>query len=209
MGKVTIYTGWGGEVYTADYVNRLYRSCVRNMSRPFDFVLLAGPSVTPVDENIKVIETGLPYWWAGMVFWKLSGVRLFIDLDVVIVGNMEPLFVEGDHVCSRDLPGREDANPGVTLIRGDAGQWVWDEYERCGKPVWDPFDHTDHSFCYMAAQGILNEKRGYTLYPYETVVSYKIWARENGVPKGCVGVHFHGRPKPHEVKEAWVKEAWQ
>ena len=62
MEKVTICTGWGGEYYTADYVNRLYHSCVRNMSRPFDFVLLAGPDVSggTLDSNIKIIDTGLP-----------------------------------------------------------------------------------------------------------------------------------------------------
>lgn len=222
MEKVTICTGWGGEYYTADYVNRLYHSCVRNMSRPFDFVLLAGPDVSggTLDSNIKIIDTGLPYWWAGMVFWSLSGTRLFLDLDVVVVAALDRLFdAESNLCCSRDwsthsyIPsGHEnDANPGVSLIRGDAGLWVWDEYQKAGKPIWNPQDRSiDHSPCHMAAQGIINDHRGRVdLFPQEVCASYKYTVKKIGVPPGCVTVHFHGQPKPHECGESWVKECWK
>lgn len=217
-----IYTGWGGEFYTAEYVNRLFRACLRHMTRPFDFVLLAGPSVRKeaLDSKIKIIETGLPYWWAGMVFWSLTGTRLFLDLDVVVVGSLDSLFdVDSECCCSRDwsthsyIPsGHEnDANPGVSLIRGDAGLWVWDEYQKAGKPIWNPQDRSiDHSPCHMAAQGIINDHRGRVdLFPQEVCASYKYTVKKIGVPPGCVTVHFHGRPKPHEVSDEWVKEYWR
>lgn len=220
MEKVTICTSWGGEYYTADYVNRLYRSCIRNMARPFDFVLLAGPSVRKesLKPEVKIIETGLPYWWAGMVFWSLSGTRLFLDLDVVVVGPLDRLFeVDSSFCCSRDWAswnapaGREnEANPGVTLLRGDAGLWVWDEYVKAGKPAWNPLDDTiDKSPCNMAAQGIINERGGVDLYPQEVCASYKFTVKKTGLPKECVTVHFHGQPKPHDCGEAWVNDHWK
>ena len=222
MEKGMIYTGWGGEFYTAEYVNRLFRACLRHMTRPFDFVLLAGPSVRKeaLDSKIKIIETGLPYWWAGMVFWSLTGTRLFLDLDVVVVGSLDSLFdVDSECCCSRDwsthsyIPsGHEnDANPGVSLIRGDAGLWVWDEYQKAGKPIWNPQDRSiDHSPCHMAAQGIINDHRGRVdLFPQEVCASYKYTVKKIGVPPGCVTVHFHGQPKPHEVADQFVKEHWR
>lgn len=222
MEKVTIYTGWGGEYYTADYVNRLYHSCVRNMSRRFNFVLLAGPDVSggTLDSNIKIIDTGLPYWWAGMVFWSLTGTRLFLDLDVVVVGSLDRLFdVNSECCCSRDwstyshIPSghEKDANPGVSLVRGDAGAWVWDEYVKCGKPVWNPQDRSvDHTPCSMAAQGILNDDPGRVdLFSQDVCASYKYTVKKIGLPKECVTVHFHGQPKPHEVADQFVKEHWR
>lgn len=222
MEKVTIYTGWGGENYAADYVNRLYRACKRNMTMPFDFVLLCGPSADAhsLDRGIEIIETGLPFWWSGMVFWSpdIVGRRLFLDLDVVVVGSLDALFsVDSDFCCSRDwashnapIGGERDANPGVTLLKGNAGRWVWDEYVNAGKPTWNPMDKSvDHSPCHLAAQGIINNRGGVDLFPQDLCASYKFTAQRRGVPEGCATVHFHGRPKPHEVNHGWVVENWR
>jgi hypothetical protein len=44
MEKVTICTNWDGSgYYPIEYVNRLYRACLRNTDRAIDFVLYAGP----------------------------------------------------------------------------------------------------------------------------------------------------------------------
>lgn len=226
MEKVTIVTSWGGGIYPIDYVNRLFRACKRNMTRPFEFVLFAGPGLETnnLDPEISIVNVGLPYWWAGMPFWMypapgvFTETRLFLDLDVVVVGNLDRLLdVDSQFCCSRDWASHnapighgKDANPGVTLLRGNAGAWVWDEYMRAGMPVWNPQDRkVDHSPCHMAAQGIINERGGVDLYPQELCASYKYTVQRFGIPDGCVTVHFHGQPKPHEMNEAWVHDHWK
>ena len=231
MDKVTIITSWdGSDYYAAEYVNRLYRACVWNISTPFDFVLYAGPAAEKrqdeIVQGIKIVPVGLPYWWAGMPAWQFpapgveTNTRLFIDLDVVITGSLDLLLTwPSDFCCSRDWashnapPGHEhDANPGVTLLRGDAGAWVWDAYVKAGKPVHNPHDPSiDHSPCHMAAQGIINNRQGWAvdLFPQEVCTSYKLTVKRHGLPAGCRTVHFHGRPKQHEVDEPWIKESWR
>lgn len=197
------------------------------MKQPFDFILLAGPKAEEyrdqIDKNIYFDQTERPYWWAGMEFYCYENpddVRLFLDLDVVVVGSLDKLFeYESPFICSRDWAshnapcGHEnDANPGVTLLRGNAGQWVWDEYVKAGTPVWNPHDKTvDHSPCHMAAQGIINERRGWAveLFPQEVCASYKFTAMRHGLPDGCVTVHFHGQPKPHDCGDLWIRDNWK
>lgn len=230
MDKVTIVSCWdGGHYYPYEYVNRLYRACKRNTSYPFDFVLYLGPlaeknqGVFKIDPAIKTVQTGLPYWWCGMPFWKENppGVkaeaRLFIDLDVVVVGSLNDLFLyPSDHCCSLDYPGiaapaghERDINPGVTLIRGNAGAWVWEEYVNTGKPTWNPLDRTiDKSPLPLAAQGIINNGQGADAFPAEWCSSYKLTFKKRGLPADCRTVHFHGQPKQGEVNEPFVMENW-
>ena len=228
MDKVTICTSWDGkDYYPAEYVERLYRGVCRNTTVPFDFVLFAGPDVKggQFGEDIYIAQTGKSYWWPGMFFWMKNppGVqtktKLYIEIDVVIVGNLDTIIKwPSDHCYSRDwqgttMPrGREnEANPGVALIRGGADSYVWDEYVKAGMPNWNPHDKAAaKSPLRMAAQGIINEKKQtYDLFPEDICASYKYKVKKEGLPPDCVTVHFHGRPGPHEVGEQWVKDNWR
>ena len=230
MEKVTICTNWDGSgYYPIEYVNRLYRACLRNTDRAIDFVLYAGPEakgkIDGLNANIRVVPIDLPHWWSKCEFWKhpTPGVntetRLWIDLDVVVVGSLDVLIDwPSKFCCSRDWTERnaqaghvDDANDGVTLLRGDAGSWLWDEYVRHGKPTWKPFDPTiDHSPLPLAMMTLINSRRGCCdLYPTELCASYKYTVQKYGLPEGCATVHFHGRPKQHEVDELWIKDCWK
>ena len=226
MDKVTICTSWDGkDYYSAEYVEKLYAACLRNTSYPFNFVLFAGADVKAgsFGKGITVVHTELSYWWPGMLFWMKrpprvkTKTKLFIDLDVVIVGNLDTIIEwESDHCYSTDWPpvmappGRErDANPGLSLIRDGADSYVWDEYVKAGTPNWNPFEKGRGALP-MAAQGILNDgAKDYDLFPYHLCPSYKLYVKEYGLPKDCVAVHFHGRPKQDDFNDSWVKDNWR
>jgi len=230
MDKVTICTSWDGNgVYTADFVNRLHSSCLRNTTYDFDFVLFAGAGVegkqSLLNKEIKIVQTGLNYWWQGMLFWMKrpprvkTATKLFLDLDLVITGSLDVLLNwPSDYCYSRDwhgdnIPagGETDANPGVTLIRNGEGSYVWEEYVRAGMPNWNHIIDKKRGSLPMAAQGIINEKKKehpFDLFPANLCTSYKLKAK-NGLPPESVTVHFHGRPKQNEVNDEWVKENWR
>ncbi len=44
----------------------------------------------------------------------------------------------------------------------------------------------------------------------DKIVSYKWYVKQYGMPDDCRIVHFHGRPRPHEVvaDEAFMKKHW-
>jgi len=231
--RITIGASWdGGDYYSPEYVNRLYRACQRNTTIPFDFVLYVGPLAErpgrcdEIDKAIRIVPVGLPTWWSQLKFWQANppGIEtdtiLYLDIDQVIVGSLDDLInFDSDHAYMKDYPsrscppGREgDANNSTGLIRKNGGAKVWEEYVKAGMPTWNPLVRPCQQPLPMAGITIINDPaRGikYDLFPEEWVASYKLEVLPNGVPEDCRVVAFHGRPKPHEVDFPWVKEHWR
>lgn len=229
--QITIGASWDGDdYYPPEYVNRLYAACNRNMSRPFDFVLYVGPNAErpgrreALNQSIKVVQTGLPQWWSGMVFWKknppgvLTPSLLYLDIDQVVVGSLEDIVgFRSDNAYMKDYPSHScpdglenDACVSTSLLRNGSGVVVWSEYERAGRPTWDVLRYPPGPMP-MAAQGVVNDKQigmRKDLFPEEWVCSYKLEARPRGLPADCRIVAFHGRPKQHEVTDGWVWRNW-
>jgi len=101
--QTVICMKWGTR-YGADFVNRLYAAIQRNTERETQLVCLTDDS-TGVDENVRceaIPDINLPEDlvvtpWRKLVLWKesiagLSGDVLFLDLDLVITGSLDPLF---------------------------------------------------------------------------------------------------------------------
>jgi hypothetical protein len=223
--KVTVATCWNqSPVYPVEYVNKLYSAVTKNTSLSVEFVLYTENKTTGVNKNIAVIKTGLPYWWSGMRFFQKNAPEinpdcaLFLDLDVVIVGSIDDLLLYPSDFCfMKDYPsvncphGHErDANTGVTLMRNFAGAPVWDEYVKAGIPIWNPAGNEDKRLP-LAAQGLINDlniKRD--LFPENWVCSYKLHeVGRKGLPDDCRIVHFHGRPKQHEVSDEFIERCWR
>lgn len=229
--EITVGCVWdGSDYYGPEYVNRLYASVLRNTTVPFEFVLYAGPWVREklgeLDPRIRVVHIGLPYWWSAMYFWKPDppGVNtsdvLYLDLDQVITGDLDPIFrFPSDHAYMKDYPA--DACPNgceahgcasTALIRNGAGAAVWGEYVRAGMPQWNPLEAKPARPMPMGVQTVLNEEKfgaRFDVFPENWVVSYRIWTKRKGIGGGVKIVAFHGRPKPHEVDDKWVKEHWR
>lgn len=102
-----------GPLYPASYVNVLYSATRKNLTKPFRFVCLTNEP-EGLDEGIEsypIPGLGLPperyghgAWPKLAVFKKdlygLTGRCLFIDLDTIIWGDLEPFFeVEGEFVA--------------------------------------------------------------------------------------------------------------
>ena len=94
---------WGTR-YGADFVNRLHAAILRNTLRPTQLVCLTDDP-TGINPNIRcepIPEINLPddlvvTPWRKLVLWKdsiagLSGDVLFLDLDLVITGNLDQMF---------------------------------------------------------------------------------------------------------------------
>lgn len=230
--KVTVGACWdGSNYYPVEYINILYSAVQRNLTVPFDFVVYLGafahqnPQLNQISNEIRLIETGLPYWWCGMPFWAKDPVGietetlLYLDLDVVIVGSLEDIInYPSDHCYMKDYPadicpaGKEnDGNASVSLIRNGFGHRVWDEYVKAGKPQWNPLAPPANREFPLAAQGIMNDFHiKHDVFPESWVPSYKLSVAKRGLPRDCKVVSFHGRPKPHECAHIpFVWENWR
>ena len=93
-----------GTAFGADYVNRLYRGVMRNVSRPTRFMVLTDDAAGLADgiehapiPPIKLGDGIRRGPWRKLALWSpdlggLTGDALFLDLDVVVTGSLDPFF---------------------------------------------------------------------------------------------------------------------
>lgn len=107
--KQVICINWG-TAYGAPYINRLYAMVARNITPPFRFVAFTDTreGVRPEVECFNlppmpggVIPQKTPGKWQKARLWApelgdLEGNFLFVDLDVLITGSLDPFFAYGD-----------------------------------------------------------------------------------------------------------------
>ena len=140
--QTVICIRWGTR-YGADYVNRLYRGVMRHVSRPTRFVAFtddpAGldPGVDAIkipvvsfDSGPDLSRAGLkPGPWRKLALWStdlggLDGEVLFLDLDVLVTGPLDPFFdYEPGRLCviRNWTQGRREGIGNTSVLRFRAG----------------------------------------------------------------------------------------
>lgn len=223
-----------GTKYSYDYVNKLNSMVSRNITLPYRFVCLTDDP-QGLDPSITVLPLprNLSGWWCKPYMFSkdlpLKGTTLYMDLDVVISGNIDKLFTYSPSAwCTiRDFtramrPKWEKYNSSV--IRFNYGQLdhVWKTFEQ--NPQYHMRRHFgDQDFLYDVAKGTA------TLYPDSWIQSWKWEVRktkdfkpggikgtkqfkivENVVPRvECCVTVFHGDPNPHNCFDPWVVDNWR
>jgi hypothetical protein len=114
---------WGAK-YSEKYVETLYNMVKRNITIPFNFYCLTDRE--KISDNINVIKIPKPElqnWWNKMHLYNpaigLEGNNLYMDLDVVIVGNLDEFFTFGkdeDFCVIRDF-GQPTTTINSSLLR--------------------------------------------------------------------------------------------
>jgi len=191
----------GGD-FTAEYVSRLMEGVLDHSTSPIEFVCF-----TDSDEDLPCkkipLTDSLPGWWSKLELFKtFRGRTVYFDLDTIIVDSIEPLLAyDGPMLMMRDIIHGGKTPP-------DPREWnssimVWNS------PLQFLFPPSDE------LQRLRTSPRGgdqeYIAYKLKfakwhvdfvqdlvAVASYRLQC-QSGVPKGTKIVHFHGKPRPHEV----------
>lgn len=110
--KVNILTLKWGNLYSADYVNRIYRGVKAHLKRPFRFVCVTDdptglaegidaepfPSRPPEMKNLYgYAKKGWPNIYSKLLVFRpgfadLKGPTLFLDIDQIITGDLDRFF---------------------------------------------------------------------------------------------------------------------
>ena len=137
--RTVVCIRWGS-TYGADYVNRLHRAVARNVGRPTRFVALTDPvaglepgiDARPIPP-IRLPEGLKPGPWRKLALWAaddagrlggLDGDLLFLDLDILVTGPLDPLFEHepGKLVLLRNpTQGRREGVGNSSVMRFRAG----------------------------------------------------------------------------------------
>jgi hypothetical protein len=182
----------------AEYVGKLQRGVARNMTVPHEFV-----EVTEKD-----LPAGRTGWFNKLHLLEMfDGPVLFLDLDVIVTGNIDHLV----EIAQRDptrIWARDDWSYPVTNPRHgreatiNSSVMLWHgRKDMEGAERLIPRTHGD--------QGIITQlfwPHGIGLLPSDSVKSYKYDVRNGKAPEPIVV--FHGVPKCHEVGDAWAKQHW-
>jgi len=229
-----------GDKFPADYVNRLYGMVKRNLSCEFRFVCF-----TENSEGIRneVEIQGLPEldlppdspergWRKLSVFKKdfggLSGTTLFLDLDVVIVGNLDAFFTHpGEFLIAHDKKNPKKIEGNSSVFRFEIGQHpeILHYFEKNSALV---KNQVRHEQAYLSREMHKLGKLEY--WPDEWVPSFKYrccpswiksWFKAPSIPKHAKVVLFHGLPNPPEAiigksgkwyrhiqPSPWIQDYW-
>ncbi|AHF91653.1 glycosyl transferase [Opitutaceae bacterium TAV5] len=243
----TIVTLKWGSLYGPEYVNRLRRAVARHLPSPHRFVCFTDDPVgldpeiealpiPPVDLPPEKIGTG----WRKLCLFgpeaPLEGSCLFLDLDIVITGDLERFFtwkpgsipiihnwIEWHKTLFRKRP--EIGNSSVFRFEGGKCGFIFEQFRRERDRALEAF-HPSQTYLTHC----IRSRMAY--WPEEWVRSFKRHCRPAFPlnlfmaprrPRGCSIIAFHGRPNPdeviggfddgklhHRVKPAsWVAEYWR
>lgn len=224
-----ICTKWGSK-FSPDYVNRLARMVARHLAPPYRFVcftddaegLDAGIDAFPLPPVPVVGERNDHGWKKLGVFvaapGDLHGTALCLDLDVVITGDLAPLFeMDGAFRVIRDYRNfrfRHHYTGNTSVFRFEIGAHadMLDEVAIMGADVRRAFRNEQEVVSsYMHRRGLLQ------YWPMRWCPSYKhdcVWPMPLGLllrprqPADARVIVFHGDPNPEEAVHSMAGSKW-
>ena len=235
MDQLFILTMKWGTLYGAEYVNNLARGVRRHLARPHRFICFTDDP-TGLEDGIEAMplpELGLPSghkdsrWQKLALFRKdlagLTGTALFLDLDLVIVDSLDPLFdLEGEFFIIRDddlfrakplrkiNPARDQflhsvGNSSVFRYEIGAHSYILDAF------LADPAAATsNYEISQQFQSAKLAEQNCLNYWPKGWCVSFKndciprgisSYLHDPSLPPGAKIVVFAGSPKMEQVLE--------
>jgi len=208
---ISIWCVCVGNKYSNDDVYKLWAMCEANMPEPFAFKCLSDRRIPGVFTLVP--NEVWPGWWSKLLLFRYAtGPCLYLDLDVVIVGDLSRL-----KSGKLSLPANwaQSGHGGC-----QSSVMAWDSrIERLGwlADNFRPAELTaptngNHGYYhglwgdqeYITQQ--LGSPGGPNIKPMTGVYSYKYHCQSRP-PDDAAVVCFHGNPKPKEVTDEWVRNA--
>ncbi len=211
----------GGE-YRVEHVERLAKQVGHHAPFGTGFLCMTDQPVevssmmdgltSPLDLDCLVLAHNWPRWFAKLELYGQAGPILYLDLDVTVMGSLEPLLIEAmahDLIACRDFwhPELHGINTSVVGWRGDAGSLC---RAFAGSPV-------AHESIYDAPgkwgdQGFVRDHWRGDVAMWQDLLPGMVMSYKRGVllgedPSDCRVLVSHGRPRPWDTytgADAWL-----
>lgn len=218
---------WGTQ-YGAPYINRLYAMVARNVTPPFKFVCYTDSAEGVRSEVICKDLPPMPGFmpqntkgkWPKSRLWApaldgLSGPVLFMDLDVVVTGSLDPFFEFGDPedvILARNAAKPLHKLGQTSIYRMPVGKLAALQAEFAADPqaVADTYRYEQHFVTKRAPGGVTFWPRGWVrhfriecarLFPLNYILQPKR-------PRDARVVIFAGHPNPPDaIRGQMTKDA--
>lgn len=237
-----------GDRYGPDYANALFRAVTQNLNETFRFVCFTD-CAEGIDDGVEIFpipEIDLPEdkkitGWRKLCLFRddlpLTGPCLFLDLDIVVTGDLDPFFQYGDPDCipiihnwisrRKAWSGRDPKIGNSSVFRFQANQcrFIWDQFHEEKDWALTNFQPPQSYLTHCIRDQMI-------FWPDEWVRSFKQhcrppfplnYFRQPQVPENARIVAFHGRPDPDEalrgysgkkphhrsLPATWIGQYWQ
>ena len=193
-----------GSKYGPDYVNRLAAMARRNTSRPLRVICFTDDAtgLTGDVEARPLPADALAGWWNKVALFRetlpgVSGRVLYLDLDVVITGSLDPLLDHPGDLVVMDNDYVPGFNSSVMLFEVGARAEIWNAFSPAAAARIDG----DQDWVALTAPDA-------ELWPNGWCVPYRLRAAI-APPAETKVVVFSGRPNPDEYPATWIRALWR
>lgn len=200
-----------GGIYDQTWVRKLRDAVARHTTIPYRFVCLSDVDVPC--ERIPLIHDW-PGWYSKIELFRpgvITGPTLYMDLDTAITGSLDGLAdIQSDFATIRSFADKRLLGTGLMWF----GKVPHKIYEKFAKQPDAYIAHYDRnqSGAYLGDQGFINDvldrKADILTDIFSGITSYKLHHKSKLLP-GTSIVCFPGSPKPTEIKDEWLLEAWK
>lgn len=224
-----------GTAYDWSYVDKLYSMLCRNLSRPVKLHVYTEASRPVPAPYIKheLDDWGISgpkrAWWYKMQLFNTvhhAGPLLYMDLDVVITGNIDWIWQGNTHYfwAVKDFkylwrPTHVGINSSVMWWDTQRFQYVWHTFCKNDRRTMFLKYHGDQDFITntvdQQAQRLLNQEqvKSWRWQCFDGGYDFKKkqWKTPNsgtGIDSKTSVLVFHGNPKPHEVQDPTIDQHW-
>lgn len=184
--------------YDQTWVEKLYRGFSRNLTLPFEFVCFTDKKYW-FSEPIKqvAITADEPDYGCMIEPFSLSGPKIVVGLDTVVLGNVDYLArycLEGATLALPKDPYEFTRSINAIALVPAGNERIYSQW--CGENDMDWL----RQFEWKAIDDMWPDK----------VISLKAHdVRRRGTRDADV-VYFHGKPKPNDLTHLdWIKEHWR
>lgn len=227
-----IVVKWGNK-YSPQYVINLYNSVKSKCSLDFQFIVFTD-NTEGLPKNlgwqfVKLPDWGFTsekaWWYKLEIFSKhnsISGNNLYIDLDVVIIGDIAPFwkFESTKFRICRDfnrafIRNYKNCNSSVMAWQDTSMNNLWIEFAKDIKGI---------TKRHRGDQDFINSQiKDSIFWPDEWAISWKWEAWRGGkvtstqyrkeelktiIPRDTKILVFHGKPNPDECEDPMIKKLW-
>lgn len=208
--ELTIVCVWWGNLYPVKYVETLYNMVKRNLSIPYEFVCLTDQTPPNYIKKIPLNTTKKGWWNKIHLFdpdlFNPSRRILYFDLDIVIIGNLDKIASVQEPFCMI-----ENFSMNKPHCAHNSSVMVWTPSQETSK-AYTQFSndvmkelHGDQCWLWRVhTDNIHNFPQNWIVsYKYEKIPKYRHANADTSI------ICFHGRPKPHEVRDQNIVTNWK
>lgn len=207
----------GGDFKPFDAIS-LCRQVKRHLFVPHEFICMTDMEIDHPWVKSIPLKDGHPGWWSMVEMFRNPGPAILSGLDMLVIGCLDRL-AEAARTCPENVfymtrpiqkkfqwPGHWRS--GLQVYNGD---WSW---------LYEKFDFDKATKYHRGEEDYTQanlKKRGIEIRAVQDIYgngsagmySYKFNCRDRGIYPGDARIiFFHGRPRPCEVGDQWVRDIY-